>query len=151
MDGMVYAEVIEVLDNMSLEDRNKIPQKVYEFFKKKSSEDYVKHLNNNISLYNQDIREDTKEILAILLTNYWCKTEEEKNQLLKLFRDNELKYQEELREKYNPDDIFKKRNKENEIKEISIQNKVALVEYKESILKKIIHKIKNIFHIKKKP
>lgn len=151
MDGMAYAEVIEVLDNMSFEDRNKIPKKVYDFFIEKSSKDYIKHLNNNISLCNQEIREDTKEILAILLTNYWCKTENEKNQLLKLFRDNELKYQEELREKYNPDNIFKKRNQENEIEEISIQNEVALVEYKESILKKIIDKIKNIFHIKKMP
>lgn len=151
MDGMAYAEVIEVLDNMSFEDRNKIPKNVYDFFIEKSSKDYIKHLNKNISLCNQEIREDTKEILAILLTNYWCKTENEKNQLLKLFRDNELKYQEELREKYNPDNIFKKRNQENEIEEISIQNEVALVEYKESIFKKIIDKIKNIFHIKKMP
>lgn len=147
MDGMAYAEVIEVLDNMSLEDRNKIPKKVYDFFIEKSSKDYIKHLNKNISLCNQEIREDTKEILAILLTNYWCKTESEKNQLLKLFRDNELKYQEELREKYNPDNIFKKHTLENSKEEKSVENEVALVEYKESIFKKFINKIKNILRI----
>lgn len=147
MDGNAYAEVVEVLDNMSLEDRNKIPKKVYDFFIEKSSKDYIKHLNKNIALCKQDIREDTKEILAILLTNYWCETENEKNDLLKLFRENELKYQQELREKYNPDNIFKKRTQENAIEEKNIENEFALVEYKESIFKKLINKIKNIFHI----
>ena len=147
MDGNAYAEVVEILDNMSLEDRNKIPKKVYDFFIEKSSKDYIKHLNKNIALCKQDIREDTKEILAILLTNYWCKTENEKNDLLKLFRENELKYQQELREKYNPDNIFKKCTQENTIEEKNIEKEFALVEYKESIFKKLINKIKNIFHI----
>lgn len=147
MDGNAYAEVVEVLDNMSFEDRNRIPKKVYDFFIEKSSKDYIKHLNKNIALCKQDIREDTKEILAILLTNYWCKTENEKNDLLKLFRENELKYQQELREKYNPDSIFKKCTQENTIEEKNIENEFALVEYKESIFKKLINKIKNIFHI----
>jgi len=146
MDGMAYAEVVEVLDNMSLEDKNKIPEKVYDFFIEKSSKDYIKHLNKNIALCDQEIREDTKEILAILLTNYWCKTENEKNNLLKLFRANELKYQEELREKYNPDDIFRKRNQKIETKENIIKNEVALVEYKESIFNRIFNKIKKFFH-----
>lgn len=147
MDGNAYAEVVEVLDNMSLEDRNKIPKKVYDFFIEKSSKDYIKHLNKNIALCKQDIREDTKEILAILLTNYWCKTENEKNDLLKLFRENELKYQQDLREKYNPDNIFKKRTQESVIEEKNIEKEFALVEYKESFFKKLINKIKNIFHI----
>lgn len=146
MDGMAYAEVVEVLNNMSLEDKNKIPKKVYDFFIEKSSKDYIKHLNKNIALCDQEIREDTKEILAILLTNYWCKTENEKNNLLKLFRANELKYQEELREKYNPDDIFRRRNQKIETKENIIKNEVALVEYKESIFNRIFNKIKKIFY-----
>ncbi len=145
MDGNAYAEVVEVLDNMSLEDRNKIPKKVYDFFIEKSSKDYIKHLNKNIALCKQDIREDTKEILAILLTNYWCKTENEKNDFLKLFRENELKYQQDLREKYNPDNLFKKRNSQQE--ENIITNEVSMVEYKEPFFKRIFNKIKRIFHI----
>ena len=138
MDGNAYAEVVEILDNMSLEDRNKIPKKVYDFFIEKSSKDYIKHLNKNIALCKQDIRDDTKEILAILLTNYWCKTENEKNDLLKLFRENELKYQQELREKYNPDNIFKKCTQENTIEEKNIENEFALVEYKEESIEKVV-------------
>jgi len=64
-----------------------------------------------------------------------------------LFRENELKYQQDLREKYNPDNIFKKRTQESVIEEKNIEKEFALVEYKESIFKKLINKIKNIFHI----
>ena len=36
MDGMAYAEIIEILDNMSFEDKNKVPKKIYDFFLEKS-------------------------------------------------------------------------------------------------------------------
>ena len=57
--------------------------------------------------------------------------------------ENERKYQEELREKYNPDDIFKKKQvdvKKEEIKEENVQ----MVEYKEPILRRIVNKILEI-------
>ena len=43
-----------------------------------------------------------------------------------------------MREKYNPNDIFKKNIK---------QNNNDIVKYKESIFKKIINKLKNIFNV----
>jgi len=55
---------------------------------------------------------------------------------------NEKKYQEELRERYNPDNIFKNKKEENIIKEETH----ALVEYKEkTIIQRIFDKIKNMF------
>ena len=44
----------------------------------------------------------------------------------------------------NPDNIFKKRTQESVIEEKNIEKEFALVEYKESIFKKLINKIKNI-------
>ena len=75
---MAYAEIIEILDNMSYEDKNKIPKKIYDFFLEKSNKNYVRHLDKSKTLYDQEIREDTKEILAILLINYWCETVDKK-------------------------------------------------------------------------
>ena len=72
--------------------------------------------------------------------NYWCENENEKNELKQIFKNNEDNYQNELREKYNPDNIFKKHIQENIVK-----NEVSLVEYKESIFKRLINKIKSIF------
>lgn len=146
MDGMAYAEIIEILDNMSYEDKNKIPKKIYDFFLEKSNKNYVRHLDKSKTLYDQEIREDTKEILAILLINYWCETVDKKNQLLTLFRDNEIKYQEQLREKYNPDMLFKsKRNSNNNEK---IENKTQMIVIdKDNIFTRFIKKIKLFFKL----
>ena len=51
-------------------------------------------------------------------------------------------YQEKLIEKYNPNNIFKTRKSET-IE--STPNTVEMVEYKESIIKKIVNKIRIIF------
>ena len=64
------------------------------------------------------------------------------NEINNILAENEKKYEEELREKYNPDDIFK-----NEIMVEKTSKNNELIEYKETFLKKIINKIKGIWHI----
>ncbi len=148
MDGMAYAEIIEILDNMSFEDKNKVPKKIYDFFLEKSNKNYIRHLDKNKTLYEQEIREDTKEILAILLINYWCETDYKKNQLLTLFRNNEIKYQEQLREKYNSDMFFKnKRNIDNNNNEEVESNTQMIVINKDNIFTRFIRKIKLFFKL----
>ena len=70
---------------------------------------------------------------------------EEKNELKTLFKTNEEKHQAEIREKYNPDNLFKKRSTQQE--EYVVTKEVAMVEYKEPFLKRIFNKIKRMFHI----
>ena len=75
--------------------------------------------------------------------NYWCDSEEEKNELIEIFNENEIKYQEQSREKYNTDNLFKKKEENKDNAEIE---KVAIVEYKkQNFIQKIIDKIKKIF------
>ena len=72
----------------------------------------------------------------------FCPCIEEEKKRLELEDEKKLKrIEDEIREKYNPDNLFKK--KEN----IQEENKeeLQLVEVKESIFKKIINKIKEIF------
>ena len=86
-------------------------------------------------------------LLAILNLNYWCDSEEEKQELLKIFSKNtEIKIQEQkiLEEKYNPDNIFKKRQQGNQ--EYVFTNELAMTEYKEqNIIQKILGKIIRMF------
>lgn len=86
-------------------------------------------------------------LLAILNLNYWCDSEEEKQELLKIFSKNtEIKIQEQkiLEEKYNPDNIFKKRQQVNQ--EYVFTNELAMTEYKEqNIIQKILGKIIRMF------
>jgi len=143
-----YSEILAILNCMEKEYQEKIPQKLISFFERNSSKDYEFHIDADIPLKEQKLKDKTVSLLAILNLNYWCETEEEKRELIKHYSENEKKYQEELREKYNPDNIFKKHNQENKIEENNIKNESVLVEYKEPIFRRFINKIKNIFHIK---
>ena len=87
-------------------------------------------------------------IIALLNLQYWCKDEEEKKRLQEIYAQNEKEYQDMLYEKYNPNDIFKKKEgttieNNNEIKE-----KMQMVEYKDSVFKRKINKILNFLHLR---
>ena len=137
-------EVLDILEHMDANDLVKVSNKFIEFLKKNASRDYICNLDYSKKLNEMNLKEETRGLLALMYESYWC-SEEEKQDLQKRFYENEQKYQEELRKKYNPDDIFKEKQKSiNELQE----NQTQLIEYKETILKRILNKIKAIFKIK---
>lgn len=145
MESYAYAEIIEILDNLEVQYKEKIPNKLIDFFKENSAKDYQNHIVNNISLSEQKLQKETLDILAMLTLNYWCNSEEEKTELMSIYSDNELKYQEELREKYNPDNLFKNRTKIQENIEENTEEKQLVVIDDKPWYKKIFEKIKNMF------
>ena len=130
---------------MEPEYKEKIPKKLMKLFEENSAEDYEFHLDLTRPLQEQELNSKTLALLAMLNLNYWCETEEEKQELIKHYTENERKYQEELRKKYNTDNIFQKNNKENKQEETT-EEQVSLVEHRESVIRKLINKIKSIFH-----
>ena len=140
-----YREVLVILDNMEDEYKNKVPQELINFFKRNEAKEYVFKLDNSIPLTEQRIKEKTLSLLAILNLNYWCSTDERK-ELIKKYSDNERKFREEVDIKYHVDELLRKYDiKHKDIEEkATIDNKVA-VKYKESLLQKLINKIKKIF------
>lgn len=56
---------------------------------------------------------------------------------------NEQQYQEILHDIYNPDNLFKNKNEKNIEEPVKT---TEMIEYKETLLKKIILKIKKFFH-----
>lgn len=87
------------------------------------------------------------------MIQYWYKDESKKQKLLEVLDKNERKYQEELREKYNPDNIFKNKNQNNTFDEAVPKNEeisvgMQIVEYKEPIFKRIANKILEFLHIR---
>ena len=77
----------------------------------------------------------------MLESKYWAK-DNEKELLDNALQENENKYQKELREKYNPDNLLK--NKSSHTTQ-TVENSVAMVEYKESIFAKIKNWFKRTF------
>ena len=142
----VYSEVNKFLELIGEEMSNQIPLKLRKFFKREMDKNYIPTIDIKIPIKEQKLKRKTIAIIAGLNLQYWCKDEERKKELLEVYSNNEKKYQEELREKYNPENIFKKSTQERAREENDIENKVALAEYRESIFQKLINKIKNIFH-----
>jgi len=136
-----YAEVDKILSFMESRYVEKIPLKMREMFKNEKLKDYSPEINPKIPLDEQNLQRKTFAILAMLNLNYWCEDENEKQELIKIYAENDRKREEELREKYNPDNIFKQKDVNSEINEVT-----AMVEYKrESFIKKLLNKIKNLF------
>lgn len=123
------AEINEILKYMPKEEVEKIPSKLREFFKEVSSKDYVTNINPDLPLDEQQIKEKTKDIIALIYRNYWC-SEEERKELDQKLIENDRMFEEELREKYNPDNIFKNnvtttKKEEPEIKEEKIEQSLV--------------------------
>lgn len=135
----IYSEIYQVLNLLGYEYINKLPDSLFNVLKEKRNLNYNPVYVEDMPLDKQNIRKETISIIVLLYLNYWCENEEEKNELKQILKNNEDKYQNEIRKKYNPDNLFKKQNKN------VIQNELAIVNYKESKIKKIINKIKNIF------
>ena len=104
----VYAEIDTVLGLMDKQYLEEIPLKLRELFSKEKSKKYIKQIVANKPLKEQNLKKETLSILAVLNYNYWCKDKSHKKELLDLYTENERKFEEEKRKKYNPDNLFKK-------------------------------------------
>lgn len=141
--GEAAVEVLDILDNTNKADVDKIPKNFIKFLVEIASEDYKVNLDHSKLISEMNLKEKTKEILGFIYINWWCDKKDKEN-YIKQIKELEIKRQEEIREKYNPNKIFENKNK---IKEHTVQNKKAtMVEYKESILKKIWNKILSFFN-----
>ena len=138
-----YTEVNCLLDYLPQSYIDKLPNKLIELIKNQSDEQYNIEVDTSKSLLEQNFSKKTKDLIAVIKYNYWS-TDEERHKLIKIFYENENKYQKELLEKYNPNDIFKKKENKSNITE-TIANNMQMVEYKENIFIRFLNKIKHIF------
>lgn len=145
-NSKAYSEVYQILNLLEEEYLDRIPKKVLDFFNETRDKEYKPIIDVNKPLNEQNLQRDTMILLAILDLNYWCDSEEEKQELLMMFNKNtelKIKKQKELEEKYNPDYLFKKRQF---VSDFEKNETLSMVEYKEpNIIRKILTKIKNMF------
>ena len=142
-----YSEIDEFLGLLTEEQREKIPRKLREFFREEKDSNYIKGIRVDIPVSQQNFKEETLAIIALLNLQYWCQDESEKQRLKSIYASNEKMYKEMLQVKFNPDDIFKKRNMHKEDEITDETSSVKMIEYKEPIIKRIINKIKNFLKI----
>ena len=116
-----YKEVMEIIQYLPEDEYNKIPEDKIEFFKK------------NI-------------IIISIFLDYFA-TEKQKEKIIEILKYNEQQVEQEKRNKYNPNTIFKNLEKESIQEKTEIENTkhtVAVVEYKENFFTKFKRFILNL-------
>jgi len=103
----VAVEINSIFDNMSIDVLNKIPSKIRNFFKNNASSTYSFEYDKTKSLNEQNIKDKTRGIIALLYRDYVCNDVERKeyNDIYTKFLNKKEK---EKRALYNPNNIFKK-------------------------------------------
>lgn len=142
-----YKEVIEILKYVPQESVNKLPQTMIDTFKAKMNENYNFHIDINKNFEEQELLDETKAILANIFRDYWA-TPYQKERIEAKEKYDRQKIEEEKREQYNPDDIFKKKQlvKENENIENNGENLPVEIK-KDNFYQKIVKFFKKFFHI----
>ena len=138
-----FAEVDKIFELMPENLLNKIPNKFKRIIKENKS-DYISDIKEPIEECN--LKEETIIILSLIYRDFLC-SKEEKEKIK--YRDSEKikEAEEELRKKYDPDNIFKNKNTININESRPEKNEeVALVKYEEEKwYQKIFSVIKNLF------
>ncbi len=140
-------EVLDILKHTKKEDVEKIPKSFMDFLEENKSKDYTPNLDHSKSLKDMGIKPKTAGLLGMIYVKYWA-NEEEKQEFMRKANENEQIYQEELRAKYNPNDIFKT-EKNNKIEETKNENLPMVNEENANFFVKIWNSIKNFFRVRK--
>ena len=138
-----YTEVDNFIELLDEYHKNKIPKKLREFFKNEKEEKYIKNIYRNIPIKEQNLLQETLSLIAFLNLQYWCDDEEERKRLRKIYTENEKTAMKQMRLKYDINNIFKERRKE--VIEEETKDNVAMIRYRDSLIQRIVNKIKKIF------
>ena len=139
-----FAEVYEILNLLDKEEYKKIPQDVINVIETNRNCEYNYHINNEIELCKQPMLTETKAILYNIFRDY-LSTQNQRQKIIEIQNIEREKLEETKRARYNSKDIFKRRE---ENKMYNIDTKICnqiIIEKKESFIKKLIRKLKNIF------
>ncbi len=136
-------EVLAILKHTEKIKVKKIPKAMINFLINNRSTTYKPEFDYTKSIKDLNLKPKTQALLGAIYLKYLA-DEEGKERFNKKIKANEEKYQKEQREKYNTDNLFKKKEpiikQENEQEETqlpTVQNK--------SFIQKIIEKIKGVF------
>ena len=136
-----YAEVYTILQELNEEEYNKIPPKVIKTIEANRNEEYEYELDDELELKDQPMLPETKAILFNLFRDYLA-TPEQKAKIIRMQSEARQKNELKKQQMYNTD-IFANKPKKN-LAENSNET-MQIVEYKESIFKRILNKIKSFF------
>ena len=144
--GIAMCETLQYLKGINQNDLDKIPCKFIQFLKDNCLKDYECDFDYTKPLKELNISDEAKGLIAMICLNYWCTNDEQRERFRTHLTENELKYQEKLRKKYNPDNLFKNKVEKINVEDTIKKDNIELIEYKEpKWYQNIFDRIMNIF------
>lgn len=134
-----FAEIDEILNLMPVQLINKIPINFRNMISAKKSVEYKPNIKEPFE--EQELMEETIIILGLIYRDFLC-DEEERKKLKAQDAEKAKEIEEELREKYNPDNLFN--NKKEEITKQESKLELIVVS-EEKWYRRIFNLIKNMF------
>ncbi len=132
----------KILSFLTQEHKQKIPADMIHILEKKADTQIDTKINKISDIDEENILPETRKYLAYIFLNYLA-TEEEKKEYSIILKNNERQYQNYLKKKFNPENIFG--SKQKNIKNENIEEKQNLpVVSKKNIFQWIWEKLKRI-------
>lgn len=131
-----------ILIHLDEQEKVKIPQDVFNFFEKNCDKNYNVKINLNKPIYEQNLDDNTVDILAEIYQKYLCTTEEK----IKFIREKNISTNQSTFGQTDYSYIFKNNSDSNLENIENVQNQITIVEDK-NIIEKIIYKIKRFFKL----
>jgi len=137
---VAFSEIEQILNLMPTSLSNRIPLGFKQIIASEKSSTYIPKISEPIE--ECKLKEETMIILAIIYRDFLCSSQERK-ELLERDSIKLKEFEKELIERYDPNNIFKNRQKS---LENNLPEENAIIEYKEkNFIQKIFEKIKHLF------
>jgi len=106
--AQAYKELYEILKYIPKQKLEKIPKGFIRYIENNMDKKYEYKVKNIRNFENQKMLRKTRVLLAILYRDYWADPKR-KQEIIKKQANEISKYEEIKREKYNADNLFKKK------------------------------------------
>lgn len=151
-----YKEIVEILKYIPKESVNKIPKEMRDMFEEEMDKTYSFKIDTTKPFEEQELLEETKAILANIFRDYWA-TDYQKARIIKKENQDREEWERQKREKYNPNDIFKNRNVNNNDITQNVQEKLneeynknlPMEVQKQNIFRRLLSFIKKLVYKKR--
>ena len=131
-----FSEVYDILMHLETKLFRKIPQKFIDMIKENRDTGYKVSIDYTKDINQQELLKETRVILSLIYRDYLCSSEK-REELRNADRIELEKFEYEMREKYNPDNIFKNNKETEQIQDLPIEIK------KDNLIQRVINYIKD--------
>lgn len=139
-DSIVYAEVFEILSYMDKKIVMKIPLEILELLKREKDDEYISRIDKNDIFNVENIDQRTIDLITWFNINYWA-SNKKREELIEKCKNNDEKIEIQKREKYNPSNLFERKNNS-----IQVVEDMQLQEERISIIEKIKYFLNKFFN-----